>query len=157
MIKVIFFTENGRGLAEKIPEDKQLIDGRAGVTETNIAESFFKKIPLVFIGSAGIAVRLIAPYIKDKTTDPAVICIDEKGQFVIPLLSGHIGGANELAERLSSELSATAVITTATDVNHTFAVDVFAKNNGLGILNPSAVKNISSKILNGEIVSVKSD
>ncbi|HAP04013.1 MAG TPA: cobalamin biosynthesis protein CbiG [Lachnospiraceae bacterium] len=157
MIKVIFFTENGRGLAERIPDDKQMIDGRAGRTEANIEEAFSKKIPLVFVGAAGIAVRLIAPYIKDKTTDPAVICIDEKGKFVIPLLSGHIGGANELASRLASELGATAVITTATDVNHTFAVDVFAKNNGLGILNPSAIKNISSKVLNGEIVSVKSD
>ena len=72
MIKVIFFTENGRGLAERIPDDKQMIDGRAGRTEANIEEAFSKKVPMVFIGAAGIAVRLIAPYIKDKTTDPAV-------------------------------------------------------------------------------------
>ncbi|MQN00887.1 MAG: cobalamin biosynthesis protein CbiG [Lachnospiraceae bacterium] len=157
MIKVIFFTANGRKLAEKIPDEKQLIDGTAGVTEKNIAEAFLNQIPLVFIGAAGIAVRLIAPYIKDKTTDPAVICMDEAGRFVIPILSGHIGGANELAEKLSAELSATAVITTATDVNHTFAVDIFAKKNGLGILNPSAIKTISSRVLSGDIISVKSE
>ena len=156
MIKVIFFTENGRNLAERIPDEKQLIDGRTGVTEQNLSEAFVKKIPLAFISATGIAVRLIAPYIKDKTTDPAVICMDEKGRFVIPLLSGHIGGANELAEKIARELDATAVITTATDVNHTFAADIFAKENGLGILNPSAIKTVSSKVLAGQVLSVKS-
>ncbi|MDD6550549.1 MAG: cobalamin biosynthesis protein [Lachnospiraceae bacterium] len=143
-------------LGEKIPGECELVDGRVGRTENAISEAFSNKIPLIFIGAAGIAVRLIAPYIKDKTTDPAVLCMDEKGRFVIPLLSGHIGGANELAEHLAGELNATAVITTATDVNHTFAADLFAKDNGLGILNPSAIKTVSSKVLAGEILSVKS-
>ena len=153
---VIAFTDRGMSLGKKIPGECELVDGRVGRTENAISEAFSNKIPLIFIGAAGIAVRLIAPYIKDKTTDPAVLCMDEKGRFVIPLLSGHIGGANELAEHLAGELNATAVITTATDVNHTFAADLFAKDNGLGILNPSAIKTVSSKVLAGEILSVKS-
>lgn len=153
---VIAFTDKGMNLGEKIPGECQLVDGRKGRTEQAIARAFMNRIPLVFIGAAGIAVRLIAPYIKDKTTDPAVICLDEKGQFVIPLLSGHLGGANELAHSISAELGATAVITTATDVNHTFTVDIFAKENGLGILNPSAIRTVSAKVLAGEMISVKS-
>lgn len=157
MIRVIAFTDRGVRLAERIPGDHEVTDARNGGTEKRIRESFEERVPLVFIGAAGIAVRLIAPYIKDKTTDPAVICMDEGGRFVIPLLSGHIGGANRLAEKLSLALDATPVITTATDINNVFAVDVFAKENGLGILNPSAIKTVSAKALKGQILTVKGD
>ena len=74
--------------------------------------------------------RSIAPFVRDKKTDPAVLCLDERASFVIPLLSGHIGGANALAARLAGALGAAAVITTATDVNGKFAVDAWAAQNG---------------------------
>lgn len=90
-------------------------------------ERMFQKMDaILFIGACGIAVRSIAPYVKSKKTDPAVLCMDEQGKFVISLLSGHIGGANELTEEVAAVTGAVPVITTATDVNHKFAVDVFA-------------------------------
>lgn len=84
-------------------------------------------------GHCGIAVRSIAPHVKDKLSDVPVLVADEAGQFVIPLLAGHYGGANRLAGELSRALGATAVLTTATDVNGLFAVDVFAASNRLAV------------------------
>ena len=82
---------------------------------------------VIFIGACGIAVRSIAPYIAGKKTDPAVLVIDECGKFVIALLSGHLGGANELALRCAGYLKAVPVVTTATDLHSRFAVDVLQK------------------------------
>ena len=125
-------------------------------------ERFGDSDGLIFIGACGIAVRAIAPYIRDKKTDPAVLAADEKGRFVIPLLSGHLGGANELAERLAAGLAksgipAQAVLTTATDVNRRFAVDVFAKEHGLVLDQMKLAKEISAAVLAGEPVGLFSD
>lgn len=106
---------------------------------------------IVFIGSCGIAVRKIAPFVKDKKTDPAVVVIDELGTFVIPILSGHIGGANELAGKLAKELGATPVITTATDINHKFSVDTWAARNGYVIDNLRRAKAVSAEILEADV------
>ena len=86
-----------------------------------------RKEGVIFIGACGIAVRSIAPYIVGKKTDPAVLVIDECGKFVIALLSGHLGGANELALRCAGYLKAVPVVTTATDLHSRFAVDVLPK------------------------------
>ena len=102
---------------------------------------------MVFVGSAGIAVREIAPFVRDKRTDPAVISIDELGRFVIPLLSGHIGGANELALKLAYALGAGPVITTAPHLNGKFYVDAWAAKQGLFIDNMSTAKAVSAEIL----------
>lgn len=112
---------------------------------------------LIFIGAAGIAVRLIAPFIKDKRTDPAVLVIDERGTYVIPVLSGHIGGANTLAGKAAEVLGAVPVITTATDLNRAFAVDVFASENEMAIEDMRLAKEMSAAVLRGEKIGFFSD
>ena len=102
---------------------------------------------MIFVGAVGIAVREIAPHVKDKRSDPAVLSLDELGQFVIPLLSGHIGGANELTQKLARHLGSTPVITTATDINHKFSVDAWATRQGVIIGNMHAAKMVSAEIL----------
>ncbi len=111
---------------------------------------------LIFIGAAGIAVRAIAPQVRQKTTDPAVLVIDERGQFVISLLSGHIGGANDLARCIASGIGALPVITTATDVNGLFSVDQWAREQQLAIDSMGAAKEVSARLLAGETVGVYS-
>lgn len=105
---------------------------------------------LIFIGATGIAVRSIAPHVIAKDVDPAVLVIDETMQFVIPLLSGHIGGANQLARELAGAFFAKVVLTTATDCNQVFAVDTFAVQNQLWIRDVNRIKEISSALLDGK-------
>ena len=111
---------------------------------------------IVFVGAAGIAVRAAAPYLAGKAYDPAVVVIDEQGRFVIPLLSGHLGGANELAGRLAEGLGATAVITTATDGRAVFAVDSWAKSHECVVFDPENIKYISGALLRGDTVGLRS-
>ena len=113
-------------------------------------EQMRKKNALLFIGAVGIAVRAIAPHIENKLSDSPVIVMDEVGVFCVPILSGHMGGANELAIFIAEIKGATPVITTATDINGCFAVDVFARENNLFITDKDAIKKISAKVLSGE-------
>ena len=101
---------------------------------------------LLFIGACGISVRSIAPHVKDKLSDVPVLVADEAGQSVIPLLAGHYGGANRLAGELS-EPGATAVLTTATDVNGLFAVDVFVASNRLAVAGHDGIARVSAGLL----------
>ena len=110
-------------------------------------EQFRSCDALIFVSSCGIAVRQIAPFVKDKKTDPAVIVVDELGKFTIPLLSGHIGGANELAQRIAAAIGSVPVVTTATDINKKFSVDAWAARNGLAISDMKAAKAVSAEIL----------
>ncbi len=120
-------------------------------------EQFSEKEGIVFIGAAGIAVRAIAPFLKSKAEDPAVVVMDDMGRFSISLLSGHLGGANELAERLAELTGGQPVITTATDIHGKFAVDLFAREQGLVITELKKIKEISSAILKGESVGFHCD
>lgn len=115
------------------------------------------KTTVIWIGACGIAVRAMAPSLRDKLTDIPVLVVDEAGQFVIPVLSGHYGGANNLARLLADRIGAVPVITTATDVNHAFAVDVFAKENGLLIQNKAQIAAVSSKVLDGKKIVMLTD
>ena len=125
-----------------------------GETSELVGDCFAKKIPIIFVCACGIAVRLIAPFITDKLKDIPVIVIDELGENVIPILSGHVGGANVLSARIALALGANPVITTATDVNRTFSVDSFAMENRLTINNKDGIKSVSGKILKGEPIRI---
>lgn len=117
-------------------------------------EAFSSQDALIFVGAAGIAVRAIAPYVKGKDVDPAVIVIDETGSFVVPILSGHIGGANRLAQEVAEKIGAMAVLTTATDMRGKFAVDSFAVERNLIIDRVEVIKDVSSAILAGNTVGL---
>lgn len=112
---------------------------------------------LVFVGAAGIAVRAIAPHVASKASDPAVVAVDERGCFAVALLSGHLGGANDLARRVAAVCGGTPVVTTATDVNGVFAVDAWARHQNAALLEPEKIKNVSAALLAGESVSLCSD
>ncbi len=121
------------------------------------AAAFSKNEALIFVGACGIAVRAIAPYIKDKAVDPAVVVVDEKGKYAISLLSGHLGGANDITQKIAEILGAQPVITTATDLNQRFAVDDWAKRNHLRIDDMKLAKEISAAVLRGETIGVSSE
>ena len=159
MIHIISFTDKGQRLAEKIADILEGQAVRCGA-EHPLSEwtrnSFSKGNALIYVGAAGIAVRAIAPFVRDKAVDPAVIVVDETGKFVIPILSGHLGGANMLASRLADEIGAEAVITTATDRNNVFSVDDWARAQRMRVENVPLIKKISACILSGGTIRVES-
>ena len=108
----------------KFSDNNEMINWYDDSTSIKIVDLFQSNDGLICLFSLGAVIRLIAPYIKDKKTDPAVIVIDDKAQFVISVLSGHLGGANELSNEISEKIGATPVITTAADVNKTIPVAV---------------------------------
>ncbi|MCM1122480.1 MAG: cobalt-precorrin 5A hydrolase [Eubacterium sp.] len=166
-LSIISFTENGKRLAEDIAAKLCECD-QTGCILILQAETSFREMPvrewtkiqmqernaMLFIGACGIAVRAIAPYLTDKLHDSPVLVMDERGKYVIPVLSGHVGGANEIARYLGRITGAEPVITTATDLNDKFAVDLFAKENDLCILNKEGIAKVSSKALADEEITV---
>ncbi len=122
-----------------------------------LPEIFNKYETLVFVMATGIVIRGIAPLIKDKKTDPGVVVLDEKGNYAISLLSGHLGGANEATHEIANRLGAQAVITTSSDVNNKVAVDMIAKNNGMAISDMEACKDITALLVNSKPVAIVGD
>ena len=141
----------------KFSDNDPQIEWYTEPTSNKIAELFKTSDALVCIFSLGAVIRLISPYIKDKKTDPAVLVIDDKARFVISVLSGHIGGANELTEDIAEKLGGTSVITTAADVNKTIAVDLLGKEFGWKIEDDSTVTKISAFMVNEEEIGVYQD
>lgn len=121
------------------------------------SQLFNKYDALVFVCACGIAVRMIAPHIVSKLSDPAVIVVDEQGKFAVSLLSGHIGGANHLAEQIAKVIGAVPVITTATDAGGRFSPDLFAMANGLHICDIDAAKSVAAAVVNGEKIGFHMD
>lgn len=147
-----------KSLTERKLTEKDLAEGGLSYVEQPLTEwtgeQMKKRRSLLFIGACGIAVRAIAPFLTDKLNDVPVLVMDEQGRFVIPVLAGHVGGANELAVSLAERMGSTPVITTATDLNHCFAVDLFARRNALHIVNKDGIAKVSSRILAGEEVTM---
>ena len=108
----------------------------------------------VFIMATGIVVRTLVDLIRHKTEDPAVVVMDETGHYAISLLSGHLGGANQLARELAGISGAAPVITTATDLRGVPAIDLIAQERGLHIENPDAIRTVSAALLRQETVTV---
>lgn len=157
---IFSFTDTGRKLAERIGKRNDLVFRNEKISffiekRTDILkEDFLRYDGIIFIGAAGIAVRKIAPFVNSKLTDPAVIVIDEMCRYVIPILSGHIGGANGISDAISESFGAVSVITTATDVNGLRAIDEILPKKDFTFENPEFIKNINSKMLRGEIIKV---
>ena len=168
-IAIAGFTANGCVLAQKIANE---LEGAHAWAPCRIAEEAglpdFASVGawtgdafaqgcdgIVFVGACGIAVRAVAPYVASKMHDPAVVCVDEAGRWAISLLSGHVGGANDLARRIARIVGATPVVTTATDVRGVFAIDEWAARCGLVIANPQLIKRVSGALLEGEHVGVR--
>ncbi|MEC4849271.1 MAG: cobalamin biosynthesis protein [Nitrosarchaeum sp.] len=126
-------------------------------TTEKIVELFKNSNAIICLFSLGAVIRLIAPYLKDKKTDPAVIVIDDKTSFVISVLSGHLGGANELTQIIAQKLNAIPVITTAADVNKTIAVDLVGREFGWKIEDDSTVTKISALMVNEEKIGIFQD
>ena len=168
-VSVLAITKNGINIGEKLKEvfpnwnifvpsklsnENKSIIWYSEPTSDKIIELFKNSDALICLFSLGAVIRLIAPFLKDKKTDPAVIVIDDKTNFVISVLSGHIGGANELTQKISEKLNALPVITTAADVNKTIAVDLVGKEFGWKIDDETTVTKISAHMVNAESIGV---
>lgn len=159
-IDLIAFTARGLALAQRIAvalggqgHEAAAAQG-FGAGKASLADwtcrGFEAADALIFVGAAGIAVRAVAPFVKSKLTDPAVLVLDEGGRFCISLLSGHVGGANALCVQVADIAGALPVVTTATDASNVFAVDTWATQCGLHIAQPQRIKNVSGKLLRGK-------
>ena len=159
-VRIISFTDRGQQLAESLADRLCGTASRCGKDCSLgqwVRNAFDSADALIYVGAVGICVRTIAPYIKSKTHDPAVVVIDETGRYVIPVLSGHLGGANDLARRIARLTGAEPVITTATDLAHAFSVDAWARMQDCVVENPGRIKSVSSKILAGNDIVIVSD
>ena len=168
-ISVLAITKNGINIGQRLKEffpkwtifapskfsnEDNSITWYSESTSDKIIELFKSNDALICLFSLGAVIRLISPHLIDKKTDPAVIVIDDKMNFVISALSGHIGGANELTKEIAEKLQAQAVITTAADVNKTIAVDLVGKDHGWRIEDDSNVTKISADMVNEEPIGL---
>ena len=138
----------------KFSDNNEMIDWYDDSTSIKIVDLFKSNDALICLFSLGAVIRLIAPHIKDKKTDPAVIVIDDQAQFVISVLSGHLGGANELSNDIAQKINSVPVITTAADVNKTIAVDLVGKEFGWRIDGDDTVTKVSAFMVNKEKIGV---
>lgn len=160
-IAIISVSEKGKKLSEKL---KSLLNNDSTVILTDTYYKNVKKtMPFLFdkydaviaIMASGILIRSIAPLINSKVSDPAILNIDEKGEHVISMLSGHLGGANHLTAKIADLINAKPVITTATDVNNKLGIDIIASDLYLNIENPKSIVVINKAILEGKQITIE--
>lgn len=168
-VAIVAFTASGKERIEELKEAFAAISRESG-EEWIVSESFkpgalkgwcldafTKNDALVFVSALGIAVRSIAPFLVKKTVDPAVLVMDDLGENIISVLSGHIGGANELTLELSKRLGAHPVITTSSDVHGRLSVDSWAVKNGLVITDMESAKKVAMEIVEDRKVGLYCD
>lgn len=159
-VACLAFTEKGYTLACKLAtalDGTAERSGRPLTLQEWTQKHFGKDKALIYVGAVGIAVRAIAPYLRGKTVDPAVVAVDECGRFAVPLVSGHLGGANDLARRIGIICGAEPVVTTATDGNGIFAVDEWARCQHCAVLHTPCIRCVSGALLAGKTIRVKSE
>lgn len=158
-IAILSVTEHGRkfsdALSVALPEHETTLFLGKKLKDT-VASIFSRYDALVFVMALGIVVRVISSHIKSKKTDPAVVVLDEKGNYVISLLSGHLGGANALATLIGERVGATPIITTATEVHNKPSVEGIAERLDLSIENYQSAKMVNSAIVNDKRVGIAS-
>ena len=165
-IAIYALTPQGAFLGRRIADDldgdlyltKRLSDSHKGRPFDRLMDIVAKHFSAyeghIFIAATGIVVRAIAPLLKSKDMDPAVVVLDQDGQHVISLLSGHLGGANEMAQRVARSIGGQAVITTATDSAGLPSFDLLAKARGMTIANLNGVRHVNMALLTGEPVQI---
>lgn len=167
-VAIIAITKHGAAIASRlapqIPEAEVVVSAKQaehlgefansrkvyqGALSAQIAGLFESYDQLIFLVSLGAVVRLIAPHLKSKDKDPGILVIDDAAQFVIPVLSGHVGGANAYAEKVSALLEATPVLTTASDVGKTIPVDILGRELGWRVEAPKLnITRVSADVVN---------
>lgn len=172
-VVLVAITKHGasqaKDLAEKMPQAEVLVSEKfsslteglennlkvySGAFRDQIESLFNDYDQIVFFVSLGAVVRLIAPYLKSKDEDPGVIVVDDAGQFVIPVLSGHVGGANACAEDIAAIMQATPVLTTASDVGKTIPVDILGRELGWKVFAPKInITRVSAHVVNEEPIA----
>lgn len=159
--RIYCFSASGYELANRLLE---FMDGEIYYSKKSerpirelVGEQWHSTDSMIFIGATGIAVRYIAPHLVGKDVDPAVVVIDDLGKHVISLLSGHLGGANALAEKIAFEIGGTAVITTASDNRNFTGIDMFAQANGFEIEDLKSLIGVSSAMVDGELIAFYSE
>lgn len=156
MIGVISVTKKGDILAEKLKENlncRVFLKSKEDKDLKSVTKEFMQELEgVIFISSTGIAVRLIAPYLKSKAKDPAIVVVDVNNNFTISLVSGHLGGANRLTSKVAKILNNTEVITTATDKMNIVAPDMISKENDLVIDDLKICKDVAALLVNGKKV-----
>lgn len=159
-IAIISVTNQGKEVSDKLYEE--LSKNPTILSVTQYHKNVFKSVDETFdtcdciigIMASGIMIRAIASHVESKLSDPAVLLVDDNAKFVISLLSGHMGGANDLTQYISSILDSTPVITTSTDVNNKIGIDSIAKRYYFNLENPRNIKFINKALVNNRLVNL---